>query len=357
MHCVTVLGTRPEIVRLSIIIPKLDAILGSDHILVNTFQNYDESLNEIFFKELGVRKPDFELFVRNCELGTRIGNIIRECARVFERVKPDKLFLLGDTDTSLCSIVAKRMGIKVYHLEAGNRSFMRMPEEINRKVIDHSSDVLMTYSQRSKGNLRREGIPSNKIYVVGNPIVEVLERYKKKIEKSKIMELFEVKKNGYFLATAHRAENVDDENRLAAILESFEMLGKEYNVPVIYSMHPHAKMRLQGRLISENIKFSEPMGFFDFVNLEKNALCVTTDSGTVQEECAILGKPCVVIRDATERPETIECGATCLAGVEPESVRLAVKASLEFQDAEWTSPYQENNIAQTVVKILLENSN
>lgn len=356
MKVMTVLGTRPEIIRLNLIIKKLDKYC--EHIFVHTGQNFTDSLNTIFFDDFQLRKPDYFLGVRGNTFGEQIGKILIDTDKVIQAEKPDKLLILGDTNSALASIVAKRMGIPVYHMEAGNRCFDdRVPEEVNRRIIDHSSDILLPYTHRSKENLLREGISIEKIYVTGNPIYEVLESYKEKIDNSKILNQLKIHDNEYFLVTAHRAENVDDPVRLKNILQSLKCISEKYNYQVICSLHPRTKNMIEKYHLnnfSSTIRFIEPAGFFDFVNMEKNALCIITDSGTVQEECCIFKKPNVTIRDVTERPETTECGSNIIAGVLPETVLRSVDIALGSSN-DWKPPeeYLEKDVSSKIVKLLL----
>lgn len=357
MKIMTILGTRPEIIRLSRVIQHLDDLC--DHVLVHTGQNFDSSLSDLFFQQLGVRAANSYLGVRGDTFGEQIGKIIAASERVMLDERPDRVLLLGDTNSSLSAIVAKRLGIPVYHMEAGNRCYDdRVPEEVNRRVIDHSSDVLMPYTERSRMNLLREGIPGHRIFVTGNPIYEVIEHYRTQIEASKIIEELGLAAKKYFLVTMHRAENVDVESRLRSLIESLKRLQREYNLPIICSTHPRTRGVMQRLYIdgaeNEQIRFCEPFGLFDFVALEQNAFCVLSDSGTVQEECCIFKVPNVTIRDVTERPETLECGSNMLSGADPDTVLRCVKTVLE-QRADWSVPpeYLVKNVSGTVAKIVL----
>ena len=356
MKLMTVLGTRPEIIRLSLIIGKLDKLC--QHVLVHTGQNYDANLNEIFFQQLGVRQPDHFWEVRGASFGEQISKIIQASEQVMLSEKPDRLLILGDTNSALSAVVAKRMGIPVYHMEAGNRCFDdRAPEEVNRRIIDHSSDVLMPYTERSRANLLREGIGGDRIYVTGNPIFEVIQHYEPVIRKSDILARLGIESNRYFLVTMHREENVDVEERLQALVQALDLLQKDYRMPVICSLHPRTASRMQryGVGVANNqIKLHEPFGFFDFIALEQNAFCVLSDSGTVQEECSIFRVANVTIRDVTERPETIECGSNILSGAAPETIRQCVRIVLS-QKPDWTAPpeYLVPNVSSTVAKIVL----
>jgi UDP-N-acetylglucosamine 2-epimerase (non-hydrolysing) len=356
MKVMTVLGTRPEIIRLSRIIGKLDR--HCDHVLVHTGQNFEEKLNEVFFKDLKLREPDYHLGVRADSFAEQIGKIIIEIEKVILKEKPERILILGDTNSGLSSIVARRMGIPVFHMEAGNRCFDdRVPEEVNRRIIDHSSTVLLPYTHKSKENLLAEGIPGESIHVIGNPIYEVIRHYDKEIESSRILAGLNLQPQKYFLVTAHRAENVDDRNRLGNLLIALDTVNKKYALPVICSLHPRTKSKMtQFRLkvSNQDIRLLEPFGFFDFISLEKQARCVITDSGTVQEECCILRVPNITIRDVTERPETLECGSNMLTGVSPDLIMKALEVVLE-KKPEWEPPaeYLANNVSSRVVKIIL----
>lgn len=355
MKVMTVLGTRPEIIRLSLVIPKLDE--HCEHILLNTNQNFDPRLNDIFFQELGVRPADISLDSRSDSAMGQVAKILAGVERELVKHKPDRLLILGDTNSGLAAFVAKRMGIPVYHMEAGNRCFDdRVPEEVNRRVIDHSSDVLMPYTERSRQNLLREGIASDRIFVTGNPIKEVLDHYSDKIDGSKILSSLKLKKGGYFLVTLHRAENVDGKDRLKGYVKALNSLAEDYNKKVIWSVHPRTKQKLLGLKVKmdERIVLSKPFGLFDFVKLEKNAACVLTDSGTVQEECCIFNIPNVTLRDVTERPETQEVGSNILSGGSPEMIASCTKKVLELR-GKWTAPpeYLQMNVSDTVLNIVM----
>ena len=354
MKILTVLGTRPEIIRLSLVIEKLDAMC--DHVLVHTGQNFDRNLNDIFFKQLGIRTPDEFLSVKGT-FGEQVGIILSKTEKILLAEKPDKFLVLGDTNSALAAIVAKRLSIPVYHMEAGNRCYDdRVPEEINRRIIDHSSDVLMPYTERSRQNLLREGIPGEHIFVTGNPILEVIQHHQAQIDQSDIFDKLTIQPGKYFLITLHRAENVDDEKRLKQFANAFDLLQKQYELPLIVSTHPHTRTRLEsfGIAVSNSqIRLMEPFGFFDFIALEQKAKCVLSDSGTVQEECAIFKVPNVTLRDVTERPETVECGSNILSGVHPYSILKCVEVVLS-RSPSWKPPaeYLAENVSQTVLKML-----
>lgn len=356
MKLLTILGTRPEIIRLSRLIPKLDA--NCEHVLAHTGQNFDQRLNDVFFDELGVRQPDHFFNLRADSFGEQAGQILAGAEKLIKSEKPDRLLLLGDTNSSLSAIVAKRAGIPVYHMEAGNRCYDdRVPEEVNRRIIDHCSDVLLPYTERSRQNLLREGITGDRIYVTGNPIKEVLEHYRAAIEQSKVFQELSLKPGRYFLATLHRAENVDLPDRLFSLLSGLDQLQRKYALPVIISTHPRTRSRMEASNncpVNSELRSLPPFGFFDFVALERNAYCVLSDSGTVQEECALFGVPNVTIRDVTERPETIECGSNMLSGASAEAILECVAVVLNAGRA-WQSPpeYRVECVSDIVTKIVL----
>jgi UDP-N-acetylglucosamine 2-epimerase (non-hydrolysing) len=356
MKIVTILGTRPEIIRLSVVASLLDA--HADHILVHTGQNYDGRLSQVFFDELGMRAPDEFLGVESPSFAGQIGQILEGAHRVLLRHRPDRVLILGDTNSGLAALVARRLGIPVYHMEAGNRCYDdRVPEEGNRRVIDHSSSVLLPYTERSRENLLAEGIASQRIYVTGNPIHQVIERFAPRIAASGVLEECGVSPGKYFLVTAHRSENVDHDGRLRSLLAGLRVLHEEYGYPVVYPLHPRTRSRAEAagiELRQEGIRWLAPLGFFDFIRLEQNAFCILSDSGTVQEEACLFGVPNVTLRDVTERPETLECGSNILAGVESEAVARAVRL-VTSQAHAWRPPreYREPRVAETVCRIVL----
>jgi len=356
MKIMTIFGTRPEIIRLSPILKILDQ--HCEHITVHTGQNYHESLSDIFIRDLEVRAPDVHFGIRSKSLGEQLGQILLKTDEVLERFKPERILLLGDTNSALSAIIAARRGIPVFHMEAGNRCYdNRVPEEVNRRIIDHSSQILLPYTERSKENLVKEGIERERIFVTGNPIMEVLNIFSDKIENSQSLAKLGVEPFGYFLATVHRAENVDVGERLARIFEAFTKIGEKFDKTILVSVHPRTAEKLEKLGLNretEKIKLVEALGFFDFVKLEKNALAVLTDSGTVQEECAIFRVPNVTLRDVTERPETIEAGSNILSGAETENILRCVELAIS-QPADWIAPieYLKENVAQTVSRIVL----
>jgi len=356
MKVMTLFGTRPEIIRLSVIVKQLDRFC--EQVLVHTGQNYDENLSDVFFRELDLRQPDLHLGVQAADFAAQVGQIIARSGEVLAKVRPDRLLILGDTNSGLAAVVAARMGIPVYHLEAGNRCYDdRVPEEVNRRVIDHCSTVLMPYTHRSKENLLREGIARERIFAIGNPIYEVLNTYSAQIEASDVLNRLDVQPGEYFLVTLHRAENVDDPARLERLLQGLALVADTHQQPMIVSLHPRTadKMRLFGLdSQSERVRLLTPLGFFDFVKLERTARCVLSDSGTVQEECCIFRVPNVTIRDVTERAETIECGSSVLTGSAPEAILCAVAIALD-SGCDWMPPaeYVERHASTAVTKIVL----
>ncbi len=329
-----------------------------EHLTVHTGQNFQESLSDIFIRDLDVRTPDVHFGIKSSSFGEQIGQILSKTDEVLEKHKPDKVLILGDTNSALSAIIAARRGIPIFHMEAGNRCFdNRVPEEVNRRIIDHSSTILLPYTERSKENLVAEGIERERIYVTGNPIKEVLDTFSEQIERSIALEKFREKPFGYFLVTLHRSENVDMPERLRTILQSFELIVEKFNKNMLVSVHPRTAEKMLKFGIkpeSDKIKLFEPLGFFDFVKLEKNAFAVLSDSGTVQEECAIFKIPNVTVRDVTERPETIECGSNILSGADSDSILESLELAVS-QPADWTAPkeYLVENVARTVSKIVL----
>lgn len=355
MKVVTILGTRPELIRLCRIVAKLDKLC--DQVLIHTGQNYDPNLNDIFIEQLGIRQPDYYLDAKG-SFGEQAGTILTKLEEILVKESPDAFLVLGDTNSSLGAIMAKRLGIRVFHMEAGNRCYDdRVPEENNRRIIDSQSDILLPYSERSRANLVREGVAGNRIYVTGNPIKEVLDYFADQIDSSDILQKLNIEKNKFFLMTLHRAENVDPEDRLAKYVEAFNAVYDEYKMPMIWSVHPRTRKRLQEHptlKVRDGIVISEPLGFFEFNNLQKNAYCVLSDSGTAQEECSIFDVPTVTLRDVTERPETQEAGSNFISGCEPDAIIRGIHVATESEN-NWVAPqdYLKANVSDTVVRIVL----
>jgi UDP-N-acetylglucosamine 2-epimerase (non-hydrolysing) len=356
MRVAAVLGTRPEIIRLSRVIELLDR--HCELVLIHTGQNYDPALSDVFFEELGVRAPDHHLGIIGEGFAERVGGILAAAGPLLAEIRADKLLVLGDTDSALSAYIAKRMGIPVFHMEAGNRCFDdRVPEEVNRRLIDHASDVLMPYTERSRDNLMREGIHPSRIVVTGNPIKEVMNHHASEIAASNALSELGVTDAGYLLMTVHRQETVDFEERFRPLLQGATASAEELGVPLVFSVHPRTRSRLEQfgiALDDEHLRPFEPFGFVDFVALERHARCVLTDSGTVQEECCIMGVPAVTVRDTTERPETVECGSNILSGTDPDAIRRCVEVMLDGERS-WTPPpeYLVDDVSGTVADVLL----
>jgi len=347
----TVLGTRPEMIRLSRIISRLDEVF--DHRLVHTGQNYDPKLSRAFINDLIIRDPDVTFQSKHESLGSFLGNLFIEIEKEFDAYPPDALVILGDTNSALAGLIAKRRGIPIYHLEAGNRSFdLNIPEEINRKVVDHFSDFNLPYTTHAKDNLMREGLHPRNTAVVGSPLFEVFTHFEKEIEKSNILTQIGVKSKQYFLVSAHRQENIDDNKRLIQLIQALNGLGEEFGLPVIISTHPRLKTKLKEIDISLNpcLQFHEPFGFFEYNKLQKNARIVFSDSGSISEESVILGFPAITIRDSMERPEALECGSIYLSGITQEGIFEAVKI-LE-SDVNRSSVPQEYLIRDTSSRVV-----
>ncbi|GAC1659062.1 MAG: UDP-N-acetylglucosamine 2-epimerase (non-hydrolyzing) [Acidobacteriaceae bacterium] len=354
MKVMTILGTRPEIIRLSRIIPRLDS--SCDHVLVHTGQNFDPRLSEIFFQELGLRSCNEYLDVRGDSPAQIMAGVLTNAEAVLAKHRPDRLLILGDTYSGLSAMIARRMQIPVFHMEAGNRCFdFRVPEEANRRIIDHVSTILLPYTNRSRDHLLAEGFNTRSVYVTGNPIKEVLDHHALQVSNSGILDKLRLAPGQYILATVHRAENVDSPERLAGIFAGLQRASHHFSLPVICSAHPRTRERLAGLGRAENgsLIFSEPFGLFDFVQLEKNAFCVVSDSGTVQEEACIFGVPTVTVRDVTERPETIECGSNVLAGADPDRI-VSLIHDVTRHLVKWVVPpeYLVANVSETVVRIV-----
>jgi len=359
MKVVTVVGTRPEIIRLSRVINKLDE--HTDHILVHTGQNYDYELNKIFFDELDIRKPDYFLDAASGTLAATIGNIIIKVDEVLEKEKPDALLVLGDTNSCLSVIPAKRRKIPVFHMEAGNRCYdQRVPEETNRKIVDHTSDINMTYSSIAREYLLAEGFPAEQIIKIGSPMFEVLSFYKDKIENSDVIERLNLDKGRYFVVSAHREENVDDEKRLNRIARILNTICEKYGYPVIFSTHPRTRKRLDdfSIILNKKVKSIKPLGFIDYVKLQQNAFCVISDSGTITEESSISNFPALNLRESHERPEGVEEGTVIMTGLCIERVleSIPVVASQKRGDERSLNIVNDYNapfVSEKVLRIIL----
>lgn len=358
LKIMTILGTRPEIIRLSRILPKMDQYF--DHVIVFTKQSYDYELSDIFFQEFELRKPDHILNVKAESLGAQIGNILSQTEKVLLKEKPDTLLVLGDTNSALCTIIAKRLKIPIFHMEAGNRSFdWDVPEEVNRRIVDHISDFNLTYTEHAKQYLIQEGISPSKIFVTGSPLAEVFSHYALKIESSRILDELNVEQKKYLLVSCHREENVDNPQILEKLFATFKYLAEVLRLPVIVSLHPRTKKRIEENKISINsyIKLHKPFGYLNFCKLQKNAYCVLSDSGTIQEESAILQFPAIQIRKSTERPEAFDAGSIILSGFNKHVVENAITLTVkEFNEQHGVSIpefYKDKNVSEKVVKLIM----
>lgn len=360
LKVITIVGTRPEIIRLARVTCLLDKHLN--HITVHTGQNYDYELSEIFYKDLDLKKPDYYLGVDTSSLGRVLGETLIKVEEVFKKEKPDAVLILGDTNASIAAIIAKRMKIPIYHMEAGNRGFdFNVPEEINRRIIDHTADFNLVYTENARRHLLSEGLPHRRIYLTGSPMYEVLKYYKEKIDKSDILEKLDLKKKGYFIVSAHREENVDFPENLKRILLILNRLAEQYNVPIIVSTHPRTRKRIENindMEKDERIRFLKPFGFIDYNYIQMNAICAISDSGTISEESAILNFPAVTIRNSTERPEAIDAGTIILGGLEPvnvlDSVSLVIREHKKRAVYRQITPeYCVENTSWRVLKLIM----
>lgn len=351
----TVMGTRPELIRLSRIIPLLDA--HTNHVLVHTQQNFDYELNTVFFEELGIREPDYRLDVKADTTAEQIAHILTQFDDVLEREQPDVFFVLGDTNTALTAYLARRRHIPIFHMEAGNRSYdWHVPEEINRRIVDHISDVNLCYSEQARAYLLREGLHPGSVYVVGSPIREIFSYYEDKIAASSVLSEESLVPNKYFVASIHREENVDDLGRLQSIVQSLEHVAKTYDEPVLVSLHPRTRKRMEAAAIkSSKLRLLKPWGYFDFVKLQQHAHCVLSDSGSLPEESAVMGFPSVQVRVSTERPEAYDFGATILSGPDKQAIVSAVNLAVQQRDVKRDIPeqYMRMHVADAVVKLIL----
>lgn len=322
MKVMTVVGTRPELIKLSRVIAALDE--AAHHVLVHTQQNYDHELNQIFFDDLGLRLPDHRLEVAGSSVAGTIGNVITRTDEIFAREKPDALLVLGDTNSCLCVIPAKRRRIPIFHMEAGNRCFdERVPEETNRRIVDHVSDVNLPYTEHARRYLLAEGLRGETVIKTGSPMKEVLTHYSARIASSDVLRRLELKKDGYLIVSAHREENIDSEENFANLLDALRAVAEKFKRPVIVSTHPRTRKKLEGTAgtpFKSDVRFLKPLGFTDYVRMQQDSFCVLSDSGTITEESSILGFPAVMLRQAHERPEGMEVGTLVMSGLEPERV-------------------------------------
>lgn len=352
-----IVGTRPEIIRLSEVIKKCDKYF--DCVLVHTGQNWDYNLNDVFFEELELRKPDYFLGVVGKDLGETMGNIISESYKVLLSEKPDALLILGDTNSCLSAIAAKRLKIPVFHMEAGNRCFdQNVPEEINRRIVDVTSDVNMAYTEHARRYLLSEGMRKEYTFVTGSPLPEVFKRYMNKIDESNILEKLNLEPKKYFLVSAHREENIDNDENFKNLIDALNEIAEKYDMPIIYSTHPRSFKKIEEKKIKfhKNIKSLKPFGFYDYNKLQKEAFCVLSDSGSLAEESNIMNFPAVSIRTSTERPEAIDKGSVILGGITFESITQAiniiVEEKLQGEELVKAHDYTDTNVSTKIVNII-----
>lgn len=356
LKVVTVVGTRPEIVRLSRLIPKLDE--HTDHILVHTGQNYDPQLSDVFFRDLELRQPDYYLNVETSSFGSVMGDTLKKSEEVFLKEKPDAVMILGDTNSAVAAIVAERLHIPVYHMEAGNRSFdSNVPEELNRKIIDHVATFNLPYTEYAMRNLLNEGIHSRFIHVTGSPMQEVFRHYSRRIVNSEVIEKLNLKPREYFLVSLHRQENVDSPSRLKKSLDSLLAVRDEWQLPMLVSTHPRTRKQLDAMSRShlEGFIFHEPFGYLDYNKLQLESKCVISDSGSISEESSIMGFPAITIRDFIERPEAIDRGSIILSGPGSPSIVLSIRIAMArtFEEVDLPQGYGVADFSGSVLSFLL----
>lgn len=363
LKVMTILGTRPEIIRLSRVMARLDDF--TDHVIVHTGQNWDYELNEVFFEDLGVRKPDHFLGTGGGTLGETLGKILSESEKVLAEERPDAVVVLGDTNSAISAIMARRMKIPVYHMEAGNRSFDRnVPEETNRKLVDHLADFNLVYTEHARRHLLSEGIHHRRIYLTGSPMREVLEHYREQIEASDVLSRLELNDRGYFIVSLHREENVDSAARLSALVDALNRIAAQFDMPLIVSTHPRTRKRLDALsdvALDERVQWMKPFGFHDYNKLQMRAFCAISDSGTIAEESSMLGFPAITPRDAIERPEGLDVGCLIMTGLNPDTILDGVAAiTRSFADHQATgqshpvpADYCITNTSERVVNLVL----
>jgi UDP-N-acetylglucosamine 2-epimerase (non-hydrolysing) len=367
LRVMTVVGTRPEIIRLSRVMAALDASPSVEHITVHTGQNYDYELNEVFYEDMGVRKPDYFLNAAGATATATVGQILINIDPILEKVQPDAFLVLGDTNSCLCAIPAKKRHIPIFHMEAGNRCFdQRVPEETNRKIVDHISDINLTYSDIAREYLLREGLSPDRIIKTGSPMFEVLTHYMAQIDNSDIMSRLNLELGKYFIVSAHREENISSDINFFGLLDSLNLIAEKYRLPIIVSTHPRTRKRLEQlqkdntKSISLNplIQWQKPMGFSDYNALQKNAFAVLSDSGTISEESSIMNFRALNIRDAHERPEAMEEASVMMVGLNPERIlqgleQLAIQTIGENRNFRPVQDYSMPNVSEKVVRIIL----
>lgn len=357
LKVMTIVGTRPEIIRLAEVIKKCDEYF--DHILVHTGQNWDYTLNDVFFKELEIREPNHFLGVVGNDLGETMGNIISESYKILVKEKPEALLILGDTNSCLSAIAAKRLKIPVFHMEAGNRCFdQNVPEEINRRIVDVTSDVNMAYTEHARRYLLSEGMRKEYTFVTGSPLPEVFHRYMSKIDESDVLERLNLEKGKFILVSAHREENIDNDENFKSLTDALNAIAEKYDMPVIYSTHPRSWKRIEAMNIKfhKNIQQLKPFGFYDYNKLQKESFCVLSDSGSLAEESNIMNFPAVSIRTSTERPEAIDKGSVILGGITFESITQAIevitKQKALGEELVKVHDYTDTNVSMKVVNVI-----
>jgi UDP-N-acetylglucosamine 2-epimerase (non-hydrolysing) len=363
LKVMTILGTRPEIIRLSRVMARLDEFV--EHVIVHTGQNWDYELNEVFFEDLAVRRPDHFLGAGGGTLGETLGKILAESERVLAMEKPDAVLILGDTNSAISAIMARRMKIPIYHMEAGNRSFDRnVPEETNRKIVDHISDFNLVYTEHARRHLLSEGCHHRRVYLTGSPMREVLEHYRGRIEASDVLSKLGLEPRGYFIVSLHREENVDSRTRLNALVSALNLIAERYDKPIIVSTHPRTRNRLEaaeGHTIDSRVQWMKPFGFHDYNHLQMQAFCAISDSGTIAEESSILGFPAITPRDAIERPEGLDVGCLIMTGLDPDTILAGIDAvTSEFWERHAAglphpvpADYCVTNTSERVVNLIL----
>jgi UDP-N-acetyl-L-fucosamine synthase len=358
LKIMTVVGTRPEIIRLSAVVKELEK--HTEHILIHTGQNYDYELSQIFFEDLGFRKPDYFLMASNSTAAETVGTIIVKIDAILVKEKPDAFLVLGDTNSCMAAYAAKRRKIPIFHMEAGNRSFdFRIPEEINRRIIDHLSDINMPYSELARNNLLHEGLAPDRIIKTGSPMYEVLTSHKKKIQSSAILKELKLQKGKYFVASFHREENVDLPRNLEKLFKALKLILQTYDLPIIFSCHPRTRKRIESSKLAlpKNIRLMKPLGFFDYIHLQMNAFCTLSDSGTISEESSVMNFTAINVREAHERPEAMDETAVIMSGLDPERILQAIEIA-KLQEREAFRPalpneYSYGNVSKKVLRIIV----
>lgn len=358
MKVMTIVGTRPEIIRLSRVIARLEATEGIEHVLVHTGQNYDHGLSQVFFDDLGLRAPDHHLGVDTASLGSVLGGVLVGTEQVLLSERPDAVLVLGDTNSCLATVMAKRMRIPTYHMEAGNRCFdENVPEETNRRLVDHVADFNLAYTEHARRNLLAEGLHPRRVIVTGSPMREVLEHFRDRIDASDAVDRLGLEPRGYFLVSAHREENVDSPERLRMLLDCLRVTYESFGLPVVVSTHPRTRKRLDalGEGIEGDVRWLEPFGFHDYNRLQLDAACVLSDSGTISEESAILGFPAITLRDSIERPEALDAGTIMMTGLDADDVRRALGVALADGPVTSSMPngYDVTDTSNRVVRFML----